>query len=285
MEPPGASIANADQIEFWNGEAGDKWVRHQETQDIMLGPLGERSLSAARIAAGERVIDVGCGCGDTTLEIARRVGNGGQVLGIDVSEQMLEHARRRAAKEPGLTAEFLKADAASHSFKAGASDVVHSRFGVMFFANPEIAFGNLARALRPGGRLAFVCWRPVAENDWVNLPMQSAAEMIQLPPPPAPGTPGPFAFGDKTRVEGILAAGGFKNIDFAPDDRPMLIADSLAAGVEKIVDNSPLARVLVDIDAATRLRLIEKLTGLLAPYCDDRGLWLNGATWIVTAQT
>ena len=153
-----ASGSNAGQIEYWNSPVGDRWVDIQESQDRMLGPLGETAMAAAEIAPGHHVIDIGCGCGTTTLELAHRVGTSGHVFGIDVSTPMLERARQRAASEEALSIDLQNRDAATYQFEPQAYDRVYSRFGVMFFTDPAAAFANIRTALKPGGRLAFVCW-------------------------------------------------------------------------------------------------------------------------------
>lgn len=275
---------NADQIDYWNGEAGDKWVRHQESQDRMLAPFGALSLAAAAVAPGEHVIDVGCGCGDTSLALARQVGSSGQVTGIDISVQMLAQARQRAAEEPDLPLSFLEADAANHSFAEGEADVLHSRFGVMFFNDPHAAFANLAQALRPGGRMAFICWRPLAENEWVREPLAVAARLAELPPVSPPGTPGPFAFGDRDYLASIMAAGGFDDHDIAPHDRRVVLGSSLEEGLVKIVDNSPVSRALADADDEMRARVADALGEVMQDYMTPEGLTLGTATWLVTAR-
>ncbi len=151
---------NSDQIEFWNGLAGERWVRHQNELDAMIGGIGDDVLARAQISEGERVLDVGCGCGHTTLEIARQVGKSGSVTGIDISAMMLDHARTRADAAGVENVEFLNADAATQQFPETGFELLFSRFGVMFFSDPVAAFKNLASAIKPGGRLAFACWRP-----------------------------------------------------------------------------------------------------------------------------
>ena len=285
MQPAdSAGGINEDQIEYWNGEAGDKWVRYQESQDRMLAPLGALSLAAVAAQTGDRVVDIGCGCGETTLELARQVGPDGQVTGIDISEQMLARARLRAEQEASLSVRFLKEDAAGYPFPEGETDALHSRFGVMFFNNPEAAFANFSRALRPGGRLGFICWRPLAENQWVSVPMSVAAGLAELPPIPPPGTPGPFAFGDKDYLAGILAAAGFGDIAIEPHDRPVLLGETLDKGLVKIVENSPVSRALVDVDDDLRARVFEAIGEALGDYVTPKGLELGTATWLVTAR-
>ena len=142
---------NADQAAYWNGAAGQRWMDRQETQDVLLAPISALLLDRTRPGAGERVLDIGCGCGATTIELARRVGATGHVLGVDISAPMLGRARERAPAD--LPLEFVLADATVHSFEPGRSDLLFSRFGVMFFADPAVSFANMRKALRKGGRL------------------------------------------------------------------------------------------------------------------------------------
>ena len=146
----GAALANAGQIEHWNADAGDAWARLQARMDAQIGPLGEEAIEALGPRPGERIIDVGCGCGDTSLALATRVSPGGSVTGIDISRPMLAVARRRAMPRPSARVEFLEADAETHAFPAGEADAIFSRFGVMFFERPTRAFANLRSALKAG---------------------------------------------------------------------------------------------------------------------------------------
>ncbi len=176
--------ANQEQQRFWNEHAGPTWVRWQDALDRQIRPHGDLALEALAPAPGESVLDVGCGCGDTSLELARRVGDKGAVLGVDLSAPMLERARARAVEAGMPQLRFEQVDAQSGELGAAAFDALFSRFGVMFFEDAPSAFGNLARALRPGGRLAFVCWQPPSENPWVTVPMAAVAPLLTLPPPP-----------------------------------------------------------------------------------------------------
>lgn len=210
------SEANAQQVAYWNDAAGPTWADLQPPLDRQLAPLGRRAMAALDLRPGLQVLDIGCGAGQTTVDLARTVAPGGHVLGVDISRPLLEVARRR---EGGPSVAFLEADAQTHPFEPGAFDAVFSRFGVMFFADPEAAFANIHRALKPGGRLAFVCWRSPFENPIMSLPMQAALAHVQsVPAPPAPGAPGPFAFADPARPTSILAAAGFKDIATTPHD-------------------------------------------------------------------
>ena len=166
MDPSNSTHANADQISFWDGETGQRWVRHQGKFDAILHPFGVRVMERADLSPGERVLDVGCGCGQTTVEIAQKLGPQGAVTGIDVSNAMLAQARARAEGVTGAAIAFERADAETHAIADGAFDLVFSRFGTMFFANPQAAFSNLRAALAAGGRLGFVCWQKPDSNPW-----------------------------------------------------------------------------------------------------------------------
>src|SRR6185312_7572098 len=171
METPAGHDRNADQIAYWNGPGGQRWAARQQAQDIMLAPLADLLVDRAKPLPGERVIDVGCGSGATTFALAQRVAPSGHVFGIDVSGPMLERARQNTPKQ--LPVAFALADATVYPFDPGSFDLVASRFGVMFFAEPALSFANLRAALRPSGRLAFVCWREPRENPFFMAPLHA----------------------------------------------------------------------------------------------------------------
>src|ERR1700755_3166224 len=207
---------NADRVADWNGQSGERWIAHQAQLDARLAVFGQAAIEAAAPDTGERVLDVGCGAGASSLALAARVGAGGQVLGVDISEPLIGRARALAPQDtPAL---FRVADASSAELPEGAFDILFSRFGVMFFDDPTAAFAHMRRALRPGGRVAFVCWRSAAENDWVRLPMGALKGILAPSAPPDPEAPGPFSFGDRGRVSRILTAAGFADIAIAPFD-------------------------------------------------------------------
>ncbi|UZE06617.1 class I SAM-dependent methyltransferase [Pseudomonas corrugata] len=216
---------NAYQVADWNGQSGEYWAANQARLDAMFAVFGQAAIEAAAPATGERVLDVGCGAGASSLALAARVGAGGHVLGVDISEPLIGRARAFAPKDTPVL--FRVADASSTELPEGAFDILFSRFGVMFFDDPTGAFAHMRRALRPGGRVAFVCWRGVAENDWLRLPMGAIKDIVPLPAPPGPEAPGPFSFGDRGRVTRILTAAGFTDIAIAPS---MLPSRSARAG-------------------------------------------------------
>ena len=203
---------NSEQIAEWNGAMGERWVAMREETNRIVVPFGDAALEAAAPQPGERVIDIGCGCGDTSIELARRVGVTGSVLGIDVSRPMLEVARSRGALANGASLAFRDADASEAELPAD-TDLLFSRFGVMFFSQPSPAFSHLRKSLRAGGRCVFVCWRMPRDNPWAMTPLSAARRVMGVKPAPAdPEAPGPFAFADEQRVRTILSGAGFDDI-------------------------------------------------------------------------
>jgi SAM-dependent methyltransferase len=279
MEP------NAEQMQYWTETAGPKWVRYEALLDRQLGPLGVAVMDRAGIAAGERVVDVGCGCGDSSVTLGRRVGAGGAVLGIDISPPMLERARQRASDQPHVR--FALADAQTHAFERGTFDVVFSRFGVMFFADPTAAFANLRTALRPGGRLAFACWQSLPQNEWIAVPLMAAAQHITLPAPPAPGAPGPFAFADASRVRSILEGAGFSEVACEADARTLVVGGggSLDDAVDFLLDGiGPASAALREAGPEARPKVAAAVRDALAPHLTGEGVRMAAAAWIVTAR-
>lgn len=272
----------------WNGDSGERWVENQVRLDRMLAPYGDALRLAAAATPGERVLDVGCGAGATTLDLAAQVAPDGRVTGVDISQALI-HRARELAGEQGPPVKFLLADAATRRFDP-IHDLIVSRFGVMFFDQPEAAFRNLRTALKPDGRLAFVCWRGPQENDWTKLPMTAIRDIVPPPPAPNPEAPGPLSFGDPARVERILTEAGFSSIRIAAVDHPVLfgVGDDPDAAVEDAVANAvkvgPLERALKDQPDDIRARA---LTAARAAYRDrltPDGVLIDGAAWVVTAR-
>ena len=275
------SAANAAQVAYWNDAAGRTWADLQDRIDRQIRPLGLAAMERLAPASGEQVLDVGCGCGDTSLELARRVGPEGGVLGLDISAPMLEVARGRAEAAGARNLAFHEADAQTAALPA-SRDAVFSRFGVMFFADPTAAFANLRSALRPGGRLGFVCWRPLAENLWMRLPAETAAGLVPPAPPPEPGAPGPFAFADPDRVRRILAEAGFTGIDLTPHDEAIGGLD-LEGTVAMSFRVGPLGAILRERpDLAPLLR--ERVREAVSPWLRGDAVYMPSATWLVSAQ-
>jgi ubiquinone/menaquinone biosynthesis C-methylase UbiE len=278
--------ANTAQIDYWNDLAGNNWTDMQEQLDSQLLPYAEAVFGAAAVKPGEHGIDVGCGCGATTLELARRVGPGGEALGIDVSSVMLERARSRA-REAGLAnARFECADAQTHPFTPARFDLLISRFGVMFFDDPPTAFNNLRRALKPGGRLAFVCWQAGASNPWMLLPTMAVMQHVTIEAPADPLAPGPFAFADVERVRGILEQAGFTNVKADAFLRDMVVGGGpdVEDALRMLMRLGPASRALAQVDAATRKAAIDAVREVLAPFQTADGVRMASAAWVVTAR-
>jgi SAM-dependent methyltransferase len=272
-------MTNEEQIEYWNGGAAEMWVAQQERLDRQLGPLGRAALAALAPRAGEHVLDVGCGTGTTTLQIADAVGPSGRVVGVDISMPLLAAARSR--NRPGQVS-FVQADAQTHVFDE-PFDAIYSRFGVMFFADPVAAFANLRRALKPNGRLTFVCWRALDENPLMAAPLDAAAKHLPpMPPPPDPHAPGPFAFADETRVGRILETAGFRAIALTAHDEEIGGSDR-ATTLELALQIGPLGRILRE-HPEKRSAVIDAVRDALEPFLVDGIGRAPSATWIVTAK-
>ena len=275
--------AGSDQTEFWNGPAATKWVAHREQTDRMIGDFGEAALERASIAEADRVVDVGCGCGTTTLAIAQRVGPSGHVTGLDLSAPMLAHARQRATEVGNTT--FVQADAADHELAEASCDLLFSRFGVMFFTHPEDAFTNLARWLKPGGRVSMVVWRRVDENPWVMVPLTAVLPWVGKVDRPGPEDPGPFSFGDPQRVRRIFAAAGFRDVELTPFDRDVDVGTTDPAGVADFaMEMGPASRLLADVDADTRSRAREAILRAVEAIAEGGQARLAGAAWVINAR-
>jgi len=274
-----------DQNAYWNGPAGDRWVREQASLDEMLRPFGDAALDAACPTPGEAVLDVGCGCGATSVALAALVGSGGSVVGLDVSAQMLSRARARAAGRPNLS--LVEGDASRDGLALGAFDLVFSRFGVMFFQDAVAAFAHLRGALRPGGRLAFVCWKPLTENPWATIPFEAAVGVLGRPAPEPDDAPGPFALGDEARVRAVLDDAGFRDVSLRSFGTKLRFGTSgaLDDAVSEVARLGPVARLLVDRDAVSIAQVHAAIKAVLPVYADAHGgVGFPASAWVVTAR-
>jgi SAM-dependent methyltransferase len=277
---------NAAQIAYWNTEAGPRWVAMQERMDAMLAPLMNAALDRARPAVGETVLDVGCGCGATLLALADRVGPDGSVMGVDISAPMLDRARERVRDSGVRNVRLTLSDAAVHAFEPGAFDLAFSRFGVMFFDDPETAFGNIRAALAATGRLAFVCWAPPRDNPWLTAPLTVARPYLPPQPESDPAAPGPFAFADSDRVSAILARAGYAGIDIVRHNASMRICGPGEAerAAQFAVESGPVGRAMIGADPAARAAAGQAILAEFRRLEGPDGIALPGSVWLVAAR-
>jgi SAM-dependent methyltransferase len=269
----------AEQAAFWNGPGGQMWLTAYERTRQAVAPFGEAVLAAAAPQLGGHVLDVGCGTGETTAALAKSVGPQGRVLGIDVSEPLIATARAQTI----ANATFAVGDAATHRFEGKFFDLLFSRFGVMFFGDPVAAFTNLHHALKPDGRLVFVCWRPLKENPWSLLPFQAGAPYLPSMERPGPEDPGQFSFGERARVEHVLGQSGFGAPSFLPLDHPIRLGQTAAEAVENVAHRGPLGRLMAQATAEQADKAKKAILAVLARHEGAAGVALPGACWLVSA--
>lgn len=270
---------NQKQIEFWNGDAGAKWVDNQEKMDQMLNPLSDVAIDIAEPQFDERVMDIGCGCGATSVELARR---GAKVWGIDVSASMLARARERSVEHPDMV--FTEADASTYEFLA-EHQLIFSRFGVMFFADPVKAFSNLRSALVPQGRMVFLCWQAANKNEWISRVGQAVKGFLPEPTEaPDPRAPGPFAFAESDYLEGILSRAGFQNIDFQSLSIDLKLASTVEEALDFQSNIGPLSAVIAQLEGQVREDAMNAAKEELQASMSEEGIKLGSAVWLVTAS-
>lgn len=270
----------AEQAEFWNGPGGKMWLAAYARIERGIQGFGDVVLAAAAARPGERVLDIGCGTGGTTAELARAVGAGGRVLGVDISEPLIGAARAQRL----ANATFEIGDAAAWPFEAGSFDLVFSRFGVMFFGDPVAAFGNIRRAMKTGGRLAFICWRTPPENPWAAVPMRAAQPHLPPVERPGPEDPGQYSFGDRARVERILGQAGFKDVAIEPVDRMLTQGKDIPEVLDRVGEFGPLARLFKEATPEQIAKAKAAIAEALKPYATADGVILPGACWLVRAR-
>lgn len=281
-----APTGNLEQGEYWESRA-TSWIEAEDYTALISSSFGQRAMDALDPGPGDTVLDVGCGTGPTTIELARRVAPGGTVLGVDIAATMVDAARRRAAGAGSDLVEFAVADAQVDDLGAGAFDAVYSQFGVMFFADADTAFANLHAALRPGGRLGFTCWQDVFSNEWMLVPGAAVIDVTGEPPPmPGPGQPGPFSLADVDRIEQLLTGAGFGSISVEPSTSRIVVAEDRIELAVQGASRTGAVRAALDAepDPAVRDRLLSAVRDAFAARVQDGQMVLGASAHIVTAR-
>ena len=281
---PELTIANQEQREFWSDIKGDLWVTLQPRIDTMLATFGDKALDTLNPQSGERILEIGCGTGTTTLALGGRVGTSGEILAADLSRPMLNKAIERANVSAEHPITFVEADAQVHSFPTAAFDAVYSRFGVMFFDDPIAAFRNIGKAVRPGGRMAYVCWADRKANPWIRIPAGAAKTCLDLPAPPPDDAPGQFSMENEDRVQQILHDAGWSDIGLERFTVDGSIGSDAADAARFITKMGPMSEPFALADSDTQNKTLQVIEEALTPYSNDSGVTLGFSTWIVSAM-
>ena len=280
------SEVNKNQKDFWSGKGGDIWVERQNAMDTMLSPLGEAALNKLNFNEEENVLDIGCGCGNTTLNIAKRIGPSGNVTGLDISEPMLKRAKESAVEMSITNTSFKCVDVQTEDLGDQIYSAAFSRFGVMFFEDSIAAFKNINKSLISGGYLSFVCWQSPAVNPWQSLFIQEVKKFLDLPSPP-PRSPGPFAFMESEYVSSILEESKFQDITIEGHEAEvnMFSGRSLSDSVKDYISINPVVTQMLKESSENQIaEIVNSGIEAFSPYFSEKGLIFPSATWLVTAR-
>jgi SAM-dependent methyltransferase len=276
-------MPNVEQTEYWDGTGGEHWVAEQARYDRMVAGFGDRVVEVLTPRSGERVLDVGCGNGALSLAIGPLVAREGSVLGLDISGPMLAVATRRARAAGQQNVSFERGDAQVHDLPVAGFDTVVSRFGVMFFDDPHAAFANLARALRPGGRIVFACWQELAANEWLMVPVAAALSQVPMPDLGELAGPGPFSLAKPDDVRSILEGAGLRAASVEDFHCAMPMGTTVDDTVTFMQGTDMAAMLMRDVADDVAAAAWDAVRAALAPHAGSDGIVLDGAAWIVTA--
>jgi SAM-dependent methyltransferase len=281
---PTMTFANTEQAEFWAARA-TSWMSLESLHDQVIAPAGHMAMDRLDPQSGQQIVDLGCGTGRTTLELADRVAPGGRALGVDIAAALLERAREHAGAAGIDNIDFQHADVQNSDLGRARFDGAFSRFGVMFFADPPAAFANVHRCLKPGAVLSFVCWQPVTSNEWMFVPAQAAVSVLGTPPDlPAPDAPGPFSLSDKDRVTRVVGSAGFHSIDIkAHDDLIRTPAEDISEFADSALRIGAVQRMLEHADPNTIDRVRAAIEEALRARLRDGEVALTRAIFLVRA--
>lgn len=273
-----------DQREYWNRRAPE-WERRAGVADAPPDVYGAAAMDALDLVTGASVLDVGCGVGATLVELARRVGPGGRVVGADVSDDMLAASARTLERADVRDVELVRSDVVDGALDhlRGSLDAVFSRFGVMFFPEPRRAFGELVALLRPGGSLRCVVWGAFEENPWMSVPMTAAAATLGVDPErPRPDVPGPFSLADRAATASLLSAAGLVDVRVEPVTGVRLIpAAAPRPEIETMVSMGPLGDAWSAADTTARDAVVDAVIAAMDGFRGDAGWLLPGSAWVV----
>lgn len=271
--------SNRSQLEAWDGDEGGYWADHADYFDRSIAAYDTPFLDAAAIGGSDRVLDIGCGNGHTTLHAASRASTG-RAIGVDLSSRMLDVARDRAQQRGIKNVEFLQGDAQTHAFDSESFDVAIGRTSAMFFGDHVAAFRNIGKALVPSGRLGLLTWQPLEHNEWIAAISTALAAGRPMGPPPP--NAGPFALSSPDRVRSLLTDAGFVDVELEGRSEPMWFGHDTEEAHRVIL--GLMGWMLRDADDATRARGIDNLRDTMAAHQTADGVVFGSATWIITAR-
>jgi len=278
--------SNEEQKDYWTNSAGKLWVKDKVEKDNMLEPLGNYALSKFNIIEGMNVLDIGCGTGITSTQIAKKINNIGYVTGLDFSETMINEAIKYSEKLGIKNINFAVKDIQNEELKILEYDAAFSRFGVMFFSNPIMAFKNIYSALKKNGILTFICWQSQKENLWYNSGLEIVKKYIDVPLPKE-NSPGPFAYADKSYIHNILTNSGYKDIEFYSYEKDIELFKGLTleSAIREYIEYTPIfkEKILI-LDALDKEKIFLEIKDIWEPYFKDKHLLFPSKTWVIKCK-
>ena len=278
--------SNEEQKDYWTNSAGKLWVKDKVEKDNMLEVLGNYALSKFNIIEGMNVLDIGCGTGITTTQIAKKINNIGYVSGLDFSETMINEAIKYSEKLGIKNINFAVKDIQNEELKILEYDAAFSRFGVMFFSNPIMAFKNIYSALKKNGILTFICWQSQKENPWYNSGLEIVKKYIDVPLPKE-NSPGPFAYADKSYIHNILTNSGYKDIEFYSYEKDIELFKgfTLESAIREYIESTPIfkEKILI-LDTLDKEKIFLEIKDIWEPNFKDKHLLFPSKTWVIKCK-